>query len=204
MHAITQVLALRYSKARIRTPTDAPFVINQSPHNGFYRDKDWNRKRTNDSFENDFDGVIIEMRKAFEKFGNFQLVHVRLNTSASQVGPSLDNTKSPGNSAALSTTNKKVSAQFTRIWAMPGRSSIQIKLTEPQRRLLDKWSRGSRWRMIRGEVIKRAAQGLSNSMIAEQLGISRNTVRLWRYRFAREGIAGLNTRPIPGRPSKQR
>jgi len=58
--------------------------------------------------------------------------------------------------------------------------------------------------MVRVDVIMRAARGQTNYMIAKQLGISRNTVKLWRYRFAREGMTGLITRPIPGRPPKPR
>jgi len=91
---------------------------------------------------------------------------------------------------------------------MPKRQSIRIDLTLPQRRLLGKWHKGtlstrySRRLMIRVDVIMRAARGQSNYMIAKQLGISRNTVKLWRYRFAREGMGGLMTRPIPGRPLK--
>ena len=60
----------------------------------------------------------------------------------------------------------------------------------------------SRRLMIRIDVIMRAARGQTNYMIAKQLGISRNTVKLWRSRFAKEGLAGLRTRPIPGRPRK--
>jgi|CXWL01.1.fsa_nt_gi transposase len=56
--------------------------------------------------------------------------------------------------------------------------------------------------MVRVDVIMRAARGQTNYMIAKQLGISRNTVKLWRYRFAREGTTGLITRPISGRPPK--
>jgi hypothetical protein len=56
--------------------------------------------------------------------------------------------------------------------------------------------------MMRAEVVTRAADGQTNYMIAKQLGISRNTVKLWRYRFAREGLVGLKSRPIPGRPRK--
>ena len=58
--------------------------------------------------------------------------------------------------------------------------------------------------MVRVDVIMRAARGQTNYMIAKQLGISRNTVKLWRYRFAQEGMTGLITRPIPGRPRKQK
>ena len=91
---------------------------------------------------------------------------------------------------------------------MPRRQAIPIELTLPQMRLLAKYHKGSltmgfsRRLMIRIDVIMRAARGQTNYMIAKQLGISRNTVKLWRSRFAKEGLAGLKTRPIPGRPRK--
>ena len=53
---------------------------------------------------------------------------------------------------------------------------------------------------VRAVIVLRAAGGQPNYSIAKALRISRNTVKHWRYRFAREGMAGLQTRPIPGRP----
>ena len=93
---------------------------------------------------------------------------------------------------------------------MSRRQSVPIKLTLQHRRILGKWHKGtlsmgfSRRVIIRVDIVMRAARGQTNYMIAKQLGISRNTVKLWRYRFAREGMAGLITRPIPGRPPKRR
>ena len=91
---------------------------------------------------------------------------------------------------------------------MPQRQSTPIELTLQHRRLLGKWHKGtlstgfSRRVIIRVDIVMRAAAGQPNYQIAKQLKISRNTVKLWRYRFAREGVAGLMTRPIPGRPRK--
>ena len=92
---------------------------------------------------------------------------------------------------------------------MPQRQSTPIELTLQHRRLLGKWHKGtlstgfSRRIIIRVDIVLRAAAGQPNYQIAKQLKISRNTVKLWRYRFAREGVAGLMTRPIPGRPRKR-
>ena len=55
---------------------------------------------------------------------------------------------------------------------------------------------------VRADIVLRAAAGQTNLFIARRLELSRNTVKHWRYRFAREGIAGIKTRPIPGRPKK--
>ena len=45
-----------------------------------------------------------------------------------------------------------------------------------------------------------AADGLSNSEIAERVGVSRPTVTKWRGRFAEHRLDGLVDEPRPGRP----
>ena len=47
-----------------------------------------------------------------------------------------------------------------------------------------------------------AADGLSNSAIAEKLGVSRLTVGTWRRRFAGRRFCGLDDEPRPGAPRK--
>jgi transposase len=50
-----------------------------------------------------------------------------------------------------------------------------------------------------------AAEGVSNTEIAERLGISRPTVIAWRSRYAPEALTGqLADRPRPGRPQTVR
>jgi transposase len=57
----------------------------------------------------------------------------------------------------------------------------------------------------RAKLLLFAAEGLSNTEIAERLGISRPTVIAWRSRYAREGLTGqLADRPRPGRPQTVR
>lgn len=83
-------------------------------------------------------------------------------------------------------------------------SSVPIKLTIPDRqelRQIREYHPKKRY-WVRADIVLRAAAGQTNLFIARRLEISRNTVKHWRYRFAREGIAGLKTRPIPGRPRK--
>ncbi|MFF4761816.1 helix-turn-helix domain-containing protein [Streptomyces sp. NPDC001292] len=46
-----------------------------------------------------------------------------------------------------------------------------------------------------------AARGRSNARIARETGLHLDTVRTWRDRFARQGIAGLTDRKRSGRPS---
>jgi transposase len=57
----------------------------------------------------------------------------------------------------------------------------------------------------RAKILLLAAEGVSNTEIAERLGISRPTVIAWRSRYAREGLTGqLADRPRLGRPQTVR
>ena len=44
---------------------------------------------------------------------------------------------------------------------------------------------------LRSQIVLAAADGRPDSSIAEQLDINRKTVRLWRARFAEQGMEGL-------------
>jgi putative transposase len=52
----------------------------------------------------------------------------------------------------------------------------------------------------RAKIILLAADGLNNSTIAVQLGLSRPTVGKWRRRFLSQGLAGLYEEARPGAP----
>lgn len=54
---------------------------------------------------------------------------------------------------------------------------------------------------LRAQLILCAADGVANSTIADELGITRPTVLQWRQRFEREGVDAL-TRIKPGRGRK--
>jgi transposase len=47
-----------------------------------------------------------------------------------------------------------------------------------------------------------AARGHSNNAISRRLGVSVDTVRCWRGRYADEGMTGLADRPRSGRPAR--
>jgi transposase len=88
------------------------------------------------------------------------------------------------------------------------RIAPQIELNETDRLTLERWSRGrstpSRL-VLRAQIVLRAAEGRENQDIAEELGISRPTVGLWRQRFASQGVAGIEKdAPRGGRPSGKR
>jgi len=52
----------------------------------------------------------------------------------------------------------------------------------------------------RAKIILLAADGLNNSTIAMQLGLSRPTVGKWRRRFLSQGLVGLYEEARPGAP----
>src|SRR2546427_8787613 len=53
---------------------------------------------------------------------------------------------------------------------------------------------------LRARIILGAAQGISNNRLAQQLGVTRLTILLWRQRYAQAGVVGLlRDAPRPGR-----
>ena len=52
----------------------------------------------------------------------------------------------------------------------------------------------------RAKMILMASQGMSNDEIATRLDTRREVVSLWRKRFFKERLAGLEERARPGRP----
>ena len=52
----------------------------------------------------------------------------------------------------------------------------------------------------RARVVLLAADGLSNRAIAEELGLSQQSVCLWRKRYVEGGVEGLHDEMKPGRP----
>jgi transposase len=56
----------------------------------------------------------------------------------------------------------------------------------------------------RARILLLAADGTSNTEIAERVGVSRPTVITCRRRYVRRGLNGLPDRPRPGRPQTVR
>jgi transposase len=52
----------------------------------------------------------------------------------------------------------------------------------------------------RARIVLLAAEGTSNTVIAERVGVTRQTVVTWRGRYAERGLAGLDDEPRSGRP----
>lgn len=80
-----------------------------------------------------------------------------------------------------------------------------LKLTEEQRSELRGWARRPKTAQamaLRARIVLAAAEGRTNTEIAEQQGVSRATVGKWRRRFAEMGLDGLVDAPRPGAPRR--
>jgi|SRR3990170_2339398 len=86
---------------------------------------------------------------------------------------------------------------------MPRKSPYDIVLSEEEQKELIR--RASKYtlpyfKVARAKMILFAAQGLDNDEIATRLDTPRKVVSMWRKRFFRERLGGLEERPRPGRP----
>jgi transposase len=82
-------------------------------------------------------------------------------------------------------------------------AAVPVTLAAAERKTLKKRVRGAKtpyrdW--LRAQVVLAAARGRANARIAADLGISTDTARKWRDRFARHGLGGLKDLPRSGRP----
>ncbi|MEV4114974.1 helix-turn-helix domain-containing protein [Nonomuraea sp. NPDC049695] len=88
---------------------------------------------------------------------------------------------------------------------MPVLRACQITLSATERRRLKRlaYSHTAAYqKVIRVRIVLDAAHGHSNAAIARRRGVTVDTVRLWRGRYADEGLKGLTDRPRPGRPPR--
>ena len=81
------------------------------------------------------------------------------------------------------------------------RVAVAIELTDEERARLDSYARGRSTParlVLRAKIVLKAAAGLQNKDIAKQLGTLQKTVGLWRSRFAKLRLAGIE-KDAPGR-----
>src|SRR5215218_6007918 len=86
---------------------------------------------------------------------------------------------------------------------MPYRMPTVPELSEAERAELEGWSRRRKTAQalaLRARIVLRAAEGLSNTAIADELGVAKHTVGKWRERFARDRLEGLRDEPRSGAP----
>jgi transposase len=88
---------------------------------------------------------------------------------------------------------------------MPLCAAVPVTLTAAERKTLKERVRGARtcWRdRLRAQIVLAAAMGRSTARIARDLGISEDTARKWRGRFAARRLDGLEDLPRSGRPRR--
>src|SRR5262249_61862099 len=81
-----------------------------------------------------------------------------------------------------------------------------VKLSDTQRELLERVARARTSSVrfaARAKMILMAADGLTDQLIAKELGVTRQTIARWRGRFVLLGVAGIEKEaPRPGRKPK--
>jgi transposase len=88
---------------------------------------------------------------------------------------------------------------------MPAARACQIVLAACDRHRLKRLERSQTApyrQVLRAKIVLLAARGVSNAKIAARLGITVDTARKWRGRFAAHGMGGLADRPRAGRPPR--
>jgi transposase len=83
--------------------------------------------------------------------------------------------------------------------------AVPVMLSAGERKVLKKRARGAKtayrdW--LRAQIVLAAARGRASARIAADLHVTVDTVRKWRGRFARRGLAGLKDLPRSGRPRR--
>jgi transposase len=88
---------------------------------------------------------------------------------------------------------------------MPMVQACPVTVTGAIRRILTRRAQGRKTPYrdkIRAQIVLLAARRWTNTAIAMRVGVTVDTVRTWRGRFAAQGLAGLMDRARSGRPSR--
>src|SRR5437867_3225104 len=88
---------------------------------------------------------------------------------------------------------------------MVGRPKAELLVSDADRATLTRWTARrttAQALALRSRIILRCATGVSNVVVAAELGIADQTVCKWRARFIKKGVAGLLDEPRPGVPRK--
>ena len=86
---------------------------------------------------------------------------------------------------------------------MPNPVAVEIVLSEVEREQLESWTRrrtSAQALAQRSRIVLLSADGLTNTEIAQRLGVGRPMVTKWRSRFAADRLDGLVDEPRPGQP----
>jgi len=86
-----------------------------------------------------------------------------------------------------------------------GRPIPELKITREQRETLEEWSRRPKTAQAlaqRARIILACAKGQTNTEVARQFRVTKQTVGKWRSRFLEKGVNGLLDEPRPGTPKR--
>ena len=85
-----------------------------------------------------------------------------------------------------------------------GRPKPSLIVSATERQTLQRWARQRTIGAVslRSRVVLASADGKANKMVADQLGVTSQTVAKWRSRFIRRRLDGLADQPRPGAPRK--
>src|SRR5260370_17103236 len=81
--------------------------------------------------------------------------------------------------------------------------AVRVGLTASERKTLKNRVHGRTTPFrdrFRATIVLLASRGWPNARIARELGTTEDMARLWRRRFAEDGVPGLSDRPRGGRP----
>ncbi len=85
------------------------------------------------------------------------------------------------------------------------RAETMIELSQAERTELEATVRtrtAPQREVQRARLVLLASEGMSNTTIAREVGLSRSRVVEWRQRFARDRLPGLRDAPRPGKPKR--
>src|SRR5258706_14267465 len=86
-----------------------------------------------------------------------------------------------------------------------GRPTVRVTVSPSERTTLEQWARRrttAQGLAQRAQIILACAAGRSNSEIATELRITRQTAGRWRHRFVAKRPTGLAADPAPGPPAR--
>jgi transposase len=84
-----------------------------------------------------------------------------------------------------------------------GRPTPRVQLTDEERGTLERWARRATTAQAlaqRARMILRCAAGQTNTDVARELHLAKQTVGKWRTRFVAKSVDGLRDEPRPGAP----
>ena len=84
-----------------------------------------------------------------------------------------------------------------------GRPMVPLTLTPGERETLEQWTRRRKTAQalaLRARIVLAAGAGRTNTAIAAELRVKKQTVGKWRARFLQRRLDGLLDEPRPGAP----